>query len=122
MIGVSIKAGAMIEGRTGGPIFESKNDLISSLAGVDGVSGPLLSMEEASLPVVLRKLRSMVEKSESFAEFIDPAEDPPETLRMSGAVKACTFVVEMSSVGREMRLRLMVPGAYLTVLPRCIAE
>lgn len=107
----------MIDGRTEVDILESKKDLMSSLAGVMGVAGPLLSIEEESLPTLLRKLRSMVEKSESIEDMSEPAEDP-DTLRMSGAVKACTLVVEMSSVGNDMRLRLMVPGGYLTVFPR----
>lgn len=97
--------------------FTSKNDLVSSVAGVTGVAGPLLSIDEVSLPVLLRKLRSMVEKSDSFPEKNEPADDP-ELLRMSGAVNAWTLVVEINSVGREMRLRLMVPGEYLTLVPR----
>ena len=59
----------------------------------------------------------MVEKSESLPEETEPEEDP-EMLRISGAVNAWTLVVEINSVGREMRLRLMVPGAYLTVVLR----
>lgn len=61
----------------------------------------------------------MVEKSESLLDEIDPVVDP-EMLRISGAVRAWTLVVEISSVGREMRFRSMVPGAYLTVVLRCI--
>lgn len=87
------------------------------MAGVIGVAGPLLSMDEVSLAALLRKLRSMVEKSESLLREIDPAEEP-EALRISGAINAWTFVVESSSVGREMRLRLIVPGVYLTLVPR----
>ena len=120
MAGVSrlkLKLGEAMAGRTG-VIFASKNDF-ASVAGVTGVAGPLLSTEEVSLLVLLRKLRSMVEKSESLAELIDPADDP-ETSRMSGAVKAWTLVVEISSVGKEIRLRSMVPGAYLTVVLRSI--
>ena len=97
--------------------FTSKKDLDSSVAGVTGVAGPLLSIDEVSVPAVLRKLRSMVEKSDSFPRVSDPVEDP-EMLRMSGAVKAWTLVVEINSVGSEMRLRLMVPGGYLTLVPR----
>lgn len=93
--------GEAIDGRTGGDILESKNDLISSLEGVMGVAGPLLSIEEASLPVLRRKLRSMVEKSESKLELIEPEEEP-DRVRMSGAFNACTLVVEMSSVGSEI--------------------
>jgi hypothetical protein len=112
------KLGDMTEGRIGLVCFRSKNDL-ASVAGVTGVAGPLLSTEELSLPVLVRKLRSIVEKSESFADEIDP-EDDPEMFRMSGAVSAWTLVVEISSVGREMRLRSIVPGAYLTVVLRII--
>lgn len=110
--------GEAIDGRTGVVCFRSKNDL-ASVAGVTGVAGPLLSTEEVSLPVLARKLRSMVENSESLPDEIDPAEDP-EMLRMSGAFKAWTLVVEISSVGRDMRFRSMVPGAYLTVVLRGI--
>jgi hypothetical protein len=112
------KLGDMTEGRIGLVCFRSKNDL-ASVAGVTGVAGPLLSTEELSLPVLVRKLRSIVEKSESFADEIDP-EDDAEMLRMSGAFNAWTLVVEISSVGREMRLRSIVPGAYLTVVLRII--
>lgn len=69
---------------------------------------------------LVRKLRSMVEKSESCPECVDEEleeDDVSETLRMSGAVKACTFVVDINSVGREMLLRSIVPGVYRTVLP-----
>lgn len=59
----------------------------------------------------------MVEKSESFPDEIEPVDDP-ETLRISGAVKAWTLVVEINSVGREIRLRLMVPWGNLTLVPR----
>jgi len=116
MAGVSKAGDEAIVGRDGIGCFTSKNDREPSLAGVTGVAGPLLSMEEASL-ALLRKLRSMVEKSESLLEEIEPVEEP-EPVRMSGAVKACTFVVEINSVGNEMRLRLIVPAAYLTLVPR----
>jgi len=112
------RLGEAIDGRMGEVNFRSKNDF-ASVAGVTGVPGPLLSTEEVSLPVLVRKLRSMVEKSESLPDEIDPAEEP-EMLRISGAVNAWTLVVEISSVGREMRLRSMVPGAYLTVVLRGI--
>jgi len=120
MAGVSKAGDEAIVGRDGIGCFTSKNDREPSLAGVTGVAGPLLSMEEASLALLLpllRKLRSMVEKSESLLEEIEPVEEP-EAVRMSGAVKACTFVVEINSVGNEMRLRLIVPAAYLTLVPR----
>lgn len=84
--------------------------------GVMGVAG-----EESLLRT--RKLRSMVEKSESFPECSDEElDDADENFPISGAVKACTLVVEMSSVGREIILRLMVPGAYLTVFPLASGE
>ncbi len=120
MVGVSKRGDEAIVGRAETDCFTSKKDRESSLAGVTGVAGPLLSMEEESLALLLpllRKLRSMVEKSESLLDEIEPVEEP-EALRMSGAVKACTFVVEINSVGSEMRLRLIVPGAYLTLVPR----
>ncbi len=66
-----------------------------------GVAGPLSSMDDVSLEALLRKLRSIVEKSESLAEEIEAVEEP-EAVRMSGAVKAWTFVVEISSVGSEI--------------------
>lgn len=110
------RLGEAMAGRSGVVCFRSKNDL-ASVAGVTGVAGPLLSTEELSLPALVRKLRSMVEKSESLLDETEPA-DEPEILRISGAVKAWTLVVEISSVGREMRLRSIVPGAYLTVVLR----
>ena len=64
------------------------------------------------------KLRSMYEKSESSAERSDEFEEDDETERMSGALSACTLVVESSSVGIEIRLRWIVPGAYLTLPSR----
>jgi hypothetical protein len=58
----------------------------------------------------------MVEKSESLPELTEALDDEAETDRtMSGAVNACTFVVEMSSVGKEIKSRLIVPGVYRTV-------
>lgn len=118
MAGVSKAVDKAAVGRTETDCFTSKKDLTSSVAGVTGVAGPLLSTdEEESLLDRLRKLRSIVEKSESFTEETEPAEEE-EALRMSGAVKACTLVVEINSVGREMRLRLMVPCGYRTLVPR----
>lgn len=114
---MSIAAGEATRGRAEIDCFTSKKDLASSVAGVTGVAGPLLSTEEESLLERLRKLRSIVEKSESFVEEIEPEEDD-DALRMSGAVRACTLVVEINSVGREMRVRLIVPCAYRTLVPR----
>lgn len=70
-----------------GVAFRSKNDLECSIGGVIGVAGDEMSIEESSLPFP-RKLRSMVEKSESFPECIESLEDFVEIDRMSGAVKA----------------------------------
>jgi hypothetical protein len=116
MAGASKTDGNAIAGRLGTGCFASKNDLASSVAGVTGVAGPLLSRDEPSLLERLRKLRSIVEKSESFP-VIEPAVDD-ERLRISGAVKAWTLVVEINSVGREMRVRLIVPWGYRTLFPR----
>lgn len=59
----------------------------------------------------------MVEKSESLPAFDEESDaaDVADTDLMSGAVRACMFVVEMSSVGNEIMFRLMVPVAYRTV-------
>ena len=64
------------------------------------------------------KLRSMCAKSESSAERSDEFEEEDETERISGALSACTLVVESNSVGIEIRLRWIVPGAYLTLPSR----
>lgn len=118
--GVSRAGSETISGRTGVLYLESKKDLLS-FTGVTGVAGPLLSTDEVSLAALLRKLLSMVEKPESIPELSEAVDDP-ETVLMSGAVKAWTLVVEINSVGREMRLRLIVPGVYLTLVPRWIEE
>ena len=105
---------------TSGPsrvIFESKNDETPSSAGALGVAGDDPSTDESSV-ILLRKLVSIVEKSDSLPELSESAEDEPETDLISGAVRAWTFVVEMSSVGREIMFRLIVPGAYLAVPDR----
>ena len=94
--------------------FESKNDRALSIAGVLGVAGEESFTEESSV-MLLRKLVSIVEKSDSLPELTESAEDEAETDLISGAVRAWTFVVEMSSVGREIMSRLIVPGAYLEV-------
>jgi len=88
----------------------------ASFLGVTGVAGDDDSMDEVSVPALLRKLRSIVEKSESLIDDTDE-DDDEEILRMSGALSAWTFVVEISSTGMEICARLIVPGAYLTVLP-----
>lgn len=86
--------------------------------GVLGVIGLRSDVEELS---AVRKLLSMLEKSLSL--WIESEEDellsePPEDFRMSGALRAWTFVVERNSVGREILALLMVPGVYLTVRDR----
>jgi len=97
----------------------SKNPFASSLAGVMGLTGDdAIDDESGVVADELRKLRSMVENSESLLELIEEPEEDEEILRISGAVRAWTFVVEISSVGRDMRLRLMVPAGYRTVIAR----
>ena len=79
-----------------------------------------LREEEEELSAVKNPL-SMLEKSLSLWTESDEDElvsEPLETLRMSGALRAWTLVVERNSVGREILARLMVPGAYLTVQDR----
>ena len=51
-------------------------------------------------------------------EWMEESDEVTRTLPMSGALRAWTLVVEMSSVGREMRLRLIVPVGYLTLPSR----
>ena len=85
---MSVTEGEARAGTTEAGCLESKNDLISSFAGVTGVAGPLLSTDAVSLPVLVRKLLSIVEKSDSFPEVSEPVEDAPDTLRISGAVNA----------------------------------
>jgi hypothetical protein len=72
------------------------------------------SMEDVSGEVagVLRKLREMWEKSDSSAERREALDDVLEMERMSGAFRACTLVVERSSVGSEILERSMVPAGY----------
>jgi len=86
--------------------------------GVIGVTGD--ESMSGKVAGVLRKLRSMVEKSESWFELMEELDEPDDDVeidRMSGAVRAWTLVVEISSVGREIKLRLMVPAGYLTDPP-----
>lgn len=77
---------------------------------IDEVSGDVAGLS--------MKLREMWEKSDSAPELMLEFEDATEREPISGALRACTFVVEINSVGREMRLRLMVPAAYLTLPSR----
>jgi len=85
--------------------------------GVKGVIG--LREEDEELSAVKKPL-SMLEKSLSLWIESDEelASEPVDTLRMSGALRAWTLVVERSSVGREILALLMVPGAYFTVQDR----
>jgi len=96
-----------------------KKSFASVSIGVIGVTGDDESMDELSADImgVLRKLRSMVEKSESLLEPIEAPEEPLSE-EMSGAVRAWTFVVEINSVGREFKLR----SIYLMLFPRTGVE
>lgn len=102
-------------------VLESKKPLDGSRGGVTGVAGEDASMDELSVRSwSLKKLLSKVEKSESSLE---PTEEPDDMVdlcreRISGALRACTLVVEISSVGEEIMSRRMLPAAYLTVLLR----
>jgi len=73
----------------------SKNPLLESRSTGD---------ESGDVAGVSRKLRDVEELSESCAESIDAFEEAV-SVAISGAFKACTLVVEMSSVGSEIRLR-----------------
>lgn len=95
--------------------FEEKKSLVAgsdimSEKGVMGVSGERSVEEELSalkkpLSVLLKSLSEEMEAAEELDE-----DDSAETLRISGALRAWTLVVLMSSVGREILARLMVPG------------
>ena len=107
--------GAEVSKVGAGTGFVLKKSLELSMGGVMGVEGDERSIDESSVP--LRKPLSMVEKSESLPELSESFEDVAEADRpgRSGAVNACTFVVEMSSVGSDIISRLIVPVAYRTV-------
>ena len=96
----------------------SKKSRSSLSWGVVGVMGDE-SMDELSADKlgVLRKARSIWEKSESDEPSIEP-DDLFFRVGMSGAFNAWTFVVEMSSVGREMRFRSKRPFGCLILRPR----
>jgi len=68
------------------------------------------------------KLREMVMKSESLLDMMEEFDEVDEDrlLRslMFGQFKALTLVVEINSVGRDMRFLLMVPVTYLTLPSR----
>lgn len=78
--------------------------------GVIGVIGERSLEEELS---AVRKPLSMLLKSlsEETEAAEEPDDDSADSLRISGAFKAWTFVVLRSSVGREILARFMVPGA-----------
>jgi len=111
-----IRVPALVADRLG---LLSKKPAIPELTGMFGVTGDDsvedVSGDERGVP---KKLRSMVEKSESWFELMDEPEDDVEIDRMSGALRACTFVVDNSSVGREIWFRSIVPFGYLTVAAR----
>lgn len=100
--------------------FEEKKSFvvascIISEKGVMGVSGERSEVEELSAvkkPLSML-LKSLSELTESAEEFVEPRS--AEVLRISGAFRAWTLVVLMSSVGSEIFARLIVPGAYRTL-------
>jgi len=72
------------------------------------------SIDDAGVVVaVSMKLREMVVKSESLLDMMEELDDEEEEMALRslifGAFKALTFVVEMSSVGSDMRSLLIVP-------------
>lgn len=100
--------------------FEEKKSLvvgscIISEKGVMGVIGERSVEEELS---ALKKPLSMLLKS--FSDKTESADDlvelrSAEILRISGALRAWTLVVLISSVGSEIFARLIVPGVYRTL-------
>lgn len=85
------------------------SDMISE-KGVIGVSGErsvddALSALRKPLSILAKSLSEEIEAAEEL-EMVDSA----EIFRISGAFKASTFVVLISSVGREILARLIVPG------------
>ena len=71
--------------------------------------------------VVWADVKKLFPMNENSAESPDRSEDVDDAeLRglISGAVSARTFVVDRSSVGKEISSRLMVPGAYRTLPAR----
>ena len=79
-----------------------------------GVVTPESSMNVREIDVKSESLPDMMEEFEEADEEIELA----VRSLMLGAFKAFTFVVESSSVGSEMRLRLIVPVANLTLPSR----
>lgn len=100
--------------------FEEKKSFVAASCiisenGVMGVIGDKSVEEELS---ALKKLLSMLLKS--LSEATEAADEPEESVsaenfRISGALRAWTFVVLMSSVGSEILARFMVPGRYWTL-------
>lgn len=82
-------------------------------AGSDVIGDDSMGETSGELAGVLRKLLEMDAESEPSAERNESLDEALEMVRMSGALSAWTLVVEMSSVGKEMLDRLMVPAAYL---------
>jgi len=65
-----------------------------------------------------RKFFEIREKSDSLPELMEEVDEADLREAISGAFNAFTLVVEISSVGREISSRLIVPGAYLTLPSR----
>ena len=80
----------------------------SGVVGVDSIED--VSGEVAG---VRRDLSEAGERSESSPDRTDELDEVLEADRTSGALSACTLVVEISSVGREIFERWIVPAAYL---------
>lgn len=79
----------------------SKKSLISPSSGVVGVVGDE-SIEEVS--PAGERMGVPREKSESLPECTEEVDEVCRLL-ISGAVRACTLVVEINSVGSEIKLR-----------------
>lgn len=85
------------------------------------MAGDEASIDELSVrSVSLMKLLSKDAKSASKPVLREEPLDEGDFFRdeISGALYAWTLVVEMSSVGKEIISRRMLPAAYLTVLLR----
>jgi len=109
----SVAATGLLEKKSFVSLFRPRSE-----KGVRGVVR--LRSEEEELSAV-RKLVLMLEKS--LSPWMELEEDelvsePSEILRISGALRAWTLVVERSSVGREILARLIEPAVYLAVRDR----
>lgn len=87
-----------------------------------GVIGERSEVEELSavrkpLSMLLKSLSELMESADEVDEAMSA-----EVLRMSGAFRACTLVVLMSSVGSEIFARLIVPGVYRTLQLRGVSS